>query len=151
MVDGLNCLRHNAVIGSNHKHHDVCYLRAPGAHCRKGFVARGIKEYNILPFPIDLVGANVLCYSTGLGFGDLLLPDLVQYGGLPVINVTHDRNHRGPTLGHLRVELLGQSIAQSNPVLVTGVPPDVEAEFRSHPGGSLVVHCLIDIGYDTHQ
>ena len=44
VVDGLDGLGHDAVVGGDHQHDDVGYLGAAGAHGGKCLVARGVDE-----------------------------------------------------------------------------------------------------------
>ena len=44
VVDGLEGLRHHAVVGGDHDDHNVGDLGAAGSHAGKGFVARSIEE-----------------------------------------------------------------------------------------------------------
>ncbi len=44
VIDGFEGLRHHAVVGGNHDHHDVGHLGAARAHAGKRFVARRIEE-----------------------------------------------------------------------------------------------------------
>ena len=44
VVDGLDRLRHHAVVGGDHQHDDVGDLGAAGAHRREGGVARRVDE-----------------------------------------------------------------------------------------------------------
>ena len=46
VIDGFLRLRHHAVVGGNHQHHDVRHLRAARAHARKRFVARRVDEHH---------------------------------------------------------------------------------------------------------
>ena len=38
MIDGLNGLRHDAVVGGDHQNGDVRHLRAARPHRREGFM-----------------------------------------------------------------------------------------------------------------
>src|SRR5918999_5062785 len=44
MIDGLDSLRHDAVVRRNDEHHDIGYFGASRAHRRERFVAGGIQE-----------------------------------------------------------------------------------------------------------
>ena len=44
VIQGLNCLRHDAIIGSDNHNNDVGYLGTTGTHSSKCFVTRGIQE-----------------------------------------------------------------------------------------------------------
>ena len=49
VVDRLDRLRHHAVVGRDHQHHDVGHLRAAGAHRGEGGVAGRVEEGDQLP------------------------------------------------------------------------------------------------------
>jgi hypothetical protein len=44
VVDGLEGLGHDAVVGGDHDDHDVGDLGAAGSHAGEGFVAGGVEE-----------------------------------------------------------------------------------------------------------
>ena len=44
VIDRFKRLRHHAVVGGNHDHHDVRHLGAASAHARKRFVTRRVEE-----------------------------------------------------------------------------------------------------------
>lgn len=52
MIDRLNRLGHNAVIGSHDKNRNIRNLGTACTHCRKRFMARCVKEYNFLPLQL---------------------------------------------------------------------------------------------------
>ena len=65
VVDGLDGLRHHAVIGSNHQDDDVRRLRAPRTHGGERLVARGIEECHHASCSFDMVGADMLRNPAG--------------------------------------------------------------------------------------
>ena len=93
MVDRLDGLRHDAVVGGDDDDGDVGDLGAAGAHGGEGLVARGVEEGDPLAVVRDLVGADVLGDAAGLAGGDLGLADRVEQAGLAVVDVAHDRDH----------------------------------------------------------
>src|SRR5262249_51381826 len=96
----LNGLRHHAVVGRHHQHHDVGGAGTAGPHGGERLVARGVDEGDRPVLAVvrhgDLVGADVLGDAAGLTLGDLGVPDGVQQLGLAVVDVTHDGHHRRP-------------------------------------------------------
>ena len=102
VVDGLDRLGHNAVIRSNDQNRHVGQLGTSGSHGREGLVTRGIQEGDlaILALQLDggLVGTDPLGDATGLACRGVGLPDGIQQSRLTVIDMAHDRNHRGPRL-----------------------------------------------------
>ena len=95
MVNGLFRLGHHPVIGSDHQHHDVRYLRTTGAHGGKGFVAGGVQEGNLPAiFQFHFVRTNMLGNPTGFPGYHIGIADVVQQGRFPVVHVSHDGNYR---------------------------------------------------------
>jgi len=70
VIDRFDRLRHHAVVGRDHQHHDVGDLGAAGAHRGEGGVARGVEEGDRFVVVVDLVGADVLGDAPGLAGGD---------------------------------------------------------------------------------
>src|SRR5207244_4204893 len=60
VVDRLDGLRHNAVVGGHHEDDDVGRLGAAGAHRRERLVPWRVQERNLAVPSLDLVGADVL-------------------------------------------------------------------------------------------
>ena len=95
VVDRLDRLRHDAVVGRDDQDDDVGRLGAAGAHRREGLVARRVEEDDRLAVDLDAVGADVLRDAAGLARGDVGLADRVEQRGLAVVDVAHDRDDRG--------------------------------------------------------
>ena len=93
VIDGFQRLRHHAVIGRHHQHHDIGDFGAAGAHAREGFVTGGIDEDDLAALHLHLVGADVLGDPTRLAAGHVGFPNGVQQRGLAVIDVAHDGHH----------------------------------------------------------
>ena len=101
MLDGLDGLRHDAIVRRHHQNDDVRDLGAAGPHGREGGVPRGIQEGDHAPACLDVIGADVLGDATGLARRHLGAADVIQEGGLAVVDVTHDGDHgRAGHLGH---------------------------------------------------
>jgi hypothetical protein len=105
VVDRLDGLRHDAVVGSDHDHRDVGDLRAAGAHGREGLVAGRVEEGDRVAVVVDLVGADVLRDAARLARRDLCLPNGIQQRGLAVVDVPHDRDD-GRALDQILVGVL---------------------------------------------
>ncbi len=90
VVEGLDGLRHHAVVGGHHQDDDVGDLGAPGAHGGERLVAGGVDEGDQLPVVVDLVGADVLGDAAGLAGHHVGLADAVQEERLAVVDVAHD-------------------------------------------------------------
>ena len=70
VVDRLDGLRHDAVVGGHDQHGDVRHLRAAGAEGGERLVARRVEERDPAAVVVDLVGADVLRDAAGLGLDD---------------------------------------------------------------------------------
>ena len=93
MVDGLNRLWHDAVIGGDNQDGQVGGLRTAGTHGGKGLVTRGIQEGNgALAIHVNrgLVSTDSLGNTAGLAGCLIGLTDGIQQAGLTVVNVAHD-------------------------------------------------------------
>ena len=95
MVDCLDRLRHDAIVGRDHQDHDIGGLGAAGAHRGKRFVARGIEEGDHPTRRLDVVSADVLGDATGFASGDLGATDIVEQRGFTVVDVAHHGHDRG--------------------------------------------------------
>ena len=98
MVECLDRLRLDAIIGGDDEHGDIRHLRAAGAHGGECLVARRIDEGDgtlcLAGVGDDLVGADVLGDPTGLASDDIRLADRVEQLGLAVVDVAHDGHDR---------------------------------------------------------
>ena len=102
VVDGLDRLRHDAVVGGDHEDDDVGDVRAAGTHGGERLVARGVDEGDLAAVLVDHRRADVLGDAAGLGRGDAGLADGVEQRRLAVVDVTHDGDDR-----RTRHEVLG--------------------------------------------
>ena len=104
MVDRLDRLRHDAVV---RRDHDYRYIRDFGAaltHCGERFVTGRIEESYRLSVEIDRISAYMLGYAARFAFDDVALADIVEQGGLAVVDVSHD-SHDGRTRFEMSVLL----------------------------------------------
>ena len=151
VVDGLNGLGHDAVVGSHHQNGNIGTHGAAGTHGGKGSVARGIQEGDGLTVYVHGVGADVLGDAAGLPRGDGGLADGVQQGGLAVVNVTHDHHNGGPGF-----QLVGGVHMIVDDLLLDGDGNfllHLAAHFGGHILRGIVVDGLVDTGHDAvfHQ
>ena len=65
VIDGFEGLRHDAVVGRHHQHHDVGDFGAAGAHAGERFVAGRIDEDDLAAVLLHVVGADVLRDAAG--------------------------------------------------------------------------------------
>lgn len=98
VVEGLDGLRHDAVIGGHHEHGDVRGLGATGTHGREGLVTGGVDEGDLaillVDGGLDLVGTDGLGDASGLAALHIRASQRVEQLGLAVVDVTHDRDGR---------------------------------------------------------
>ena len=71
MRDRLDGLRHDAVVGRHHQHHDVGDLGAARAHRGECLMARRIEEGDHAARRLHVIGADVLRDAARLAGGDL--------------------------------------------------------------------------------
>ena len=95
VVDGLDGLGHDAVVGSNHQNGDIGNHSAAGTHGGKGLMAGGIQEGDGLTVQLHLISTDVLGDAAGLAGGNVGVADIVQQAGLTMVNVTHDHHNGG--------------------------------------------------------
>ena len=94
MLDGFLRLRHDAVISCHHQNHNVGRVGTTGTHGGERLVTRGIEKRHHAARGFHVVGTNVLGNAPGLARGHFRPTDVVQQGGLAVVDVAHDRDHR---------------------------------------------------------
>ena len=94
MVDGLDGLRHDAVVGGDDENGNVRHHRAAGTHGGERLVTRRVEERDGAAVDHDAVCADVLRDAARLAGDDVRAADAVEQGGLAVIHVTHDDNDR---------------------------------------------------------
>ena len=98
VVQRLDRLRHDAVVGGDHQDRDVGHLRTTGTHGGERLVTRGVDEgdgaLDALVLGPDLVRTDVLRDAAGLARDDVRLADRVEQLGLTVVDVTHDGHDR---------------------------------------------------------
>ena len=107
VIDRLDRLRHDAVIGRNDEHDDVRHLGAAGAHRREGFVAGRVDERDLVAVRRhDLIGADVLRDAAGLAGHDVRRADRIEQRCLAVVDVAHDRHDRSAEFQSRIVDVL---------------------------------------------
>ncbi len=137
MVDRLNGLRHDAIIGGDDEDDDVGNLGATGTHGREGLVAGRVDERDGAAIDGDLGGADGLRDATGLACRDAGVADRVEQRRLAVVDVAHDRDDRGA-----RLERVGIVVEREGVLLLLGHDLDVAPEVVGHELDELVRHRL---------
>src|SRR3954463_8640810 len=150
VVERLDRLWHDAVVGRDDQDDDVGDLRASGTHRGERLVTRGVDEGDrpllALQLGGDLVGADVLGDAAGLPRHHVGVADGVQQLRLPVVDVTHDGDDRRAGLPVLLVTLVAEGEVEGLEqlaVLVLGAHDlDVPANLGTEQLERLVVHRL---------
>ena len=124
VLDGLDRLRHHAVVGRDHEDHDVGHVRPAGTHGREGGVAGGVDEGDEPVVLGDLVGTDVLGDAARLAGDDVGVADRVEQQRLAVVDVAHDRDDGGSAREVLRV----LRVLDAELELLVGHEVDLEAE-----------------------
>ena len=151
VLDGLDRLGHDAVIGRHHQDDDVGDIGAAGAHGREGRVARRVQEgHPVAVLQPHLIGADMLGDAAMFARGDVGRAQGVQQRGLAVVDVAHDRDDRRAQgrIGVIGVggQEAGFDVGFRN--ALHGV-----AEFGGHQFGGVGVDDVVDLHHHalTHQ
>jgi hypothetical protein len=151
VFDGLDGLRHHAVIGGDHQNHDVGHAGAAGAHGGEGLVAGGVDEGDLVAGGRGhLVGADVLGDAAGLAGRDVGFAQGVQQAGLAVVDMAHDGDDRRAGQ-QVRVGVSGAFEADFH--VRVGDAAGAVAEFGDDQFGGVGVDRLGDGGHhaELHQ
>ncbi len=108
VIDRLDGLRHDAVIGGHDQHDDIGDPRAARSHGGEGGVAGGVDEGDLLAVLLDLVGADMLGDAAGLAGDHIGLADGVEQRRLAVVDMAHDGDDRRTRLEIGRIVGLGK-------------------------------------------
>jgi hypothetical protein len=148
VLDRLDRLRHHAVVGSHHQHHDVGELGATRTHRGEGRVARRIEEGNHAFLGFDVVRADVLGDAAGLARRHLGATDVVEQRGLAVVDMAHDRDDRRTGM-LLALHFLAVRDQRRLGIVVARAHRRV-AEFLDHQHRGVVVDHLVDRHHHAH-
>ena len=148
VVDGFHGLGHDAVVGGHHQDGYVGDHGAAGAHSSEGLVAGGVQEGDRAALDVHLIGADVLGDAARLAGDHVGVADIVQQGGLTVVDVAHDHHHGGAGLKVLLLVLGGV-----DQLLLDGDHDfllHLAAQLHGYQGGSVVVDDLTEGGHHAH-
>src|ERR1019366_8444810 len=146
VVDGLQRLRHDAVVGRHHQHHNVGDFGAARAHASEGFVAGSVDEHDLAAVQFHVVGADVLGNAAGFTARHVGFADGVQQRSLAVVHVAHDGDHGRPFFEILGIFGLFHRL---HGLLFVSDGGGGGAEFAGHLGGQLGIQRLVDGGEDA--
>ena len=124
VVDGFEGLRHHAVVGRHHQHHDVGDLGSAGSHAGERFMAGRVDEDDFAAVLLDVIGADVLRDPAGFLRGHVGEANGVQQRGLAVIDVAHDGDHGRAlhTIGVSSVSSISCVLSSSKLTLLVEAP-----------------------------
>ena len=137
MVDRLDRLGHDAVVGGDDQDDDVGHLGATGAHGRKGSVTRGIDKGDLAVVNHDLRSADGLRNAARLAGSNAGVTDGVEQRRLAVVDVTHDGDDRGA-----RLEVGGIVVEREGVLLLGGDDLDLTAQVVGNELDEVVGHGL---------
>ena len=148
MVDGFHGLGHDAVVRCHHQDGDVSDHGAAGTHGGKGFVAGGVQEGDHLILHLHLVCTDGLGDAACFAGGDVAGTDIVQQGGLAVVDVTHDHDDGGAILQVFCLVLCGvdELFFDGHDHFLL----HLAAQFHGHQSGGIVVDDVGHGGHDAH-
>ena len=91
MVDGLDGLRHDAIVSCHNDNNDIRYFRTTSTHGSKRFVTRSIEERDFLAiWQIYVISSNVLSDTTCFTSDNVGTTNIVEQRCFTVVNVSHD-------------------------------------------------------------
>ena len=72
MIDGLDRLGHDAIVGGYHQDHDIGGVSPTRPHCSKGFVAGRVEEGDLVAaLDFYLISADMLRDAAGFSCCDI--------------------------------------------------------------------------------
>ncbi len=99
VIDGLDGLRHDAVIGGHHQHNDIGHLGAASAHGgERGVTRRVDKRDRIAPVGHHLISADMLGDAARLAGHHIGVAQSVEQRRLAMVHVAHDGDDRSARL-----------------------------------------------------
>lgn len=137
MVDRLDGLGHDAVIGGHDQNDDIGHLGAAGTHGRKGGVTGGIDEGDLAVVDHDLRSADGLGNAARLAGSDAGVTDGIEEARLAVVDVAHDGDDRGT-----RLKVGGIVVEREGVLLLGGNDLDLAAQVVGNELDEVVGHGL---------
>ena len=137
VVDRLDGLGHDAVVGSHDQNDDVGHLGTTGTHGRKGGMARGIDEGDLAVVDHNLRSADCLGNAARLAGSDTGVTDGVEEARLAVVDVAHDGDDRGAWL-----KVGGIVVEREGVLLLGGDDLDLTAQVVGNELDEVVGHGL---------
>ena len=137
VVDRLDRLGHDAVVGSHDQNNDVGHLGTTGTHSRKGGMTRGIDEGDLAVINHDLRSTDGLRDAARLAGSDAGVTDGVEEARLAVVDVAHDGDDRCA-----RLKVGGIVVEREGVLLLGGDDLDLTAQVVGNELDEVVGHGL---------
>ena len=142
MIDRLDRLRHQPVVGRHHQNDDVRHIGAARAHFRERLVAGRIEESErVAALGLHLIGTDMLGDAAGLARLHVGAAQRVEQAGLAVVDMAHDRDHRRARPERLGRVHIGRGVDLD---IAVGHALDTVAEFLDQQLGRILVDRLVD-------
>ncbi|MNZ91367.1 hypothetical protein D3C78_1103490 [compost metagenome] len=93
MVNSLNRLRHDTVIGCYDDNRNICKLCTTSTHCCKCFVTRSIQECNLFTVDFNLISTDMLSNTASFSACNIRRTNSIKQCRLTMVNVAHNRNN----------------------------------------------------------
>ena len=139
VVDGLNGLGHNAVVGSNHQNDDIGYLGAASTHGGKCLMARGVDEGNLATIDVNDRSTDMLRNAASLTRRDAGVANGVEQRRFAMVDVAHNGNH-----GRTRLEVFFLVVVHDGEFLFRRHDAHLAAHIVGDELDKLVAHGLGD-------
>ena len=139
VVDGLDGLRHDAVVRRHDQDDDVGHLGAASTHGGKRLVARGVDEGDLTAVDVDDGSADVLRDAAGLARGNAGMANRVERGRLAVVDMTHNGDH-----GRTRLEVVFGVVVDDGVLFLGRDDANLAAHIVGNKLDELVGHGLGD-------
>jgi hypothetical protein len=148
VIDRLDRLFLDAIVGGDHQHDDVGDIGAAQAHLGERGVAGRVDEGDLgAAVKLNLIGADMLGDAAGLVGGDIGLAQGIEQRGLAVVDVPHDGDHWRPR-GHFGIHVW--SAFQPEFDICRRNALDPVAKFLHQELRGVGVDRLIDRRHDPH-
>ena len=161
VVQGLDGLRHDAVVRRNDEDDEISDVRTTGAHGTERGVTGRVEERDLLDVFLPLrmrkgnrVSADVLRDAARFAIGDIGFADDIEQGSFAVVNMTHDGDDGRTRLESFRFVLnihLDFFDERVNLTFTLGafLNLELDAVLRADLNGELFVNRLIHVGEDA--
>ena len=148
VFDRLDRLRHHAVIGGHHQHHNVGHPGAAGTHGGKRLMARRVEEGDLRTRrQFNGIGADMLGNAASLTRRDVSMAQRIEQTGFAMVDMAHDGHNRRTR----QQRGVGIFLAfQAHFHVGIGNPAGLVAKLGDHQLGGVGVNHLRDVRHHAH-